>query len=105
VGLAGIPIFSNEVKLRSTHPTILMPTGTVKLLVVDRGYGFITIPKGEDVFFAHDAVPDHGFRKLAVGQTVEFEWAGKGKKSVKGPRAKVVTPAAPAAADETPSAG
>jgi cold shock protein len=80
-----------------------MPTGTVKLLVVDRGYGFITIPKGEDVFFAHDAVPDHGFRKLAVGQAVVFEWAGKGKKSVKGPRAKVVTPAVVTHAKEKPT--
>jgi CspA family cold shock protein len=72
-----------------------MPTGTVKLLVVKRGYGFITFSNGEDVFFAHDAVPAHGFRKLTVGQEVEFEWAGKGQKSVKGPRAKWVTPATP----------
>jgi len=80
-----------------------MPTGTVKLLVVDRGYGFIAVPKSEDVFFAHDAVPSHGFRKLTVGQAVDFEWAGKGKKSAKGPRARVVTPAVAAAA-QTPAA-
>jgi cold shock CspA family protein len=76
-----------------------MPSGTVKLLVVARGYGFIAAPSGEDVFFAHDAVADHGFRKLAVGQAVEFEWAGKGQKSAKGPRAKAVTPAVAPAAD------
>jgi cold shock protein len=70
-----------------------MQSGTVKLLVVDRGYGFIAVPKGADVFFAHDSVPSHGFRKLTVGQAVEFELAGKAQKSAKGPRAKVVTPA------------
>jgi cold shock protein len=70
-----------------------MLSGTVKLLVVDRGYGFIAVAKGEDVFFAHDAVPSHGFRKLTVGQAVEFELAGKAQRTAKGPRAKVVTPA------------
>jgi len=50
-----------------------MPTGTVKLLLDKQGYGFIVGEDGRDVFFAHKAVPSHGFRKLAVGQTVEYE--------------------------------
>jgi CspA family cold shock protein len=78
-----------------------MPSGTVKLLVVDRGYGFIAVSEGDDVFFAHDSVPSHGFRKLSVGQPVDFELAGGSKKSAKGPRAKLVTPAAPAAEEST----
>ena len=81
-----------------------MQSGTVKLLVVDRGYGFISVPKGEDVFFAHDAVPSHGFRKLTIGQAVEFELAGKAQRSAKGPRAKVVTPAAPVEPPTEPAA-
>ena len=81
-----------------------MLSGTVKLLVVDRGYGLIAVPKGEDAFFAHDAVPSHGFRKLTVGQAVEFELAGKAQRSAKGPRAKVVTPAAPAESTTEPAA-
>jgi CspA family cold shock protein len=80
-----------------------MPTGTVKLLVVDRGYGFIAVPEGDDVFFAHDSVPAHGFRKLAVGQAVEFELSGGSQKSAKGPRAKIVTPAAATETAETPT--
>lgn len=28
-----------------------MPQGTVKILVMDRGYGFLARPDGEDVFF------------------------------------------------------
>lgn len=66
--------------------------GTVKLLVVDRGYGFITAADGGDVFFHHSAVPGHGFKKLQVGQTVEFELTGGKDKSAKGARAKTVTP-------------
>jgi CspA family cold shock protein len=71
-----------------------MPTGTVKLLLDKQGYGFIAVPDGRDVFFAHDAVPSNGFRKLAVGQAVEYELASQSGKSAKGPRAKTVSPAA-----------
>lgn len=69
-----------------------MPSGTVKLLVVDRGYGFLAMPESADVFFHHSALAAHGFKKLAIGQPVEFELAGGAKRSAKGPRAKVVTP-------------
>jgi CspA family cold shock protein len=71
-----------------------MPTGTVKLLLDKQGYGFIAAADGPDVFFAHDVVPGHGFRKLAVGQTVEYEVSGQSSKKGKGPRAKIVTPVA-----------
>lgn len=69
-----------------------MLRGTVKLLVVDRGYGFLAVPESADVFFHHAALESHGFKKLSVGQAVEFELAGGAKRSAKGPRAKVVTP-------------
>ena len=70
-----------------------MPTGTVKLLLDKQGYGFIAAEDGRDVFFAHNAVPSHGFRKLTVGQVVEYELANQTVKSAKGPRAKNVSPA------------
>jgi cold shock CspA family protein len=70
----------------------LVPSGTVKLLVVDRGYGFLAVPESADVFFHHSTLAAHGFKKLVVGQPVEFELAGGAKRSAKGPRAKVVTP-------------
>jgi CspA family cold shock protein len=69
-----------------------VPSGTVKLLVVDRGYGFLAVPDEADVFFHHSALAAHGFKKLTVGQAVEFELAGGAKRSAKGPRAKIVTP-------------
>ena len=40
----------------------------------------------------HIAVPSHGFRKLTVGQVVEYELTNQSGKSAKGPRAKKVTP-------------
>ena len=76
-----------------------MPVGTVKILVVDRGYGFLARTDGEDVFFHHSALTGHGFKKLIVGQVVEFELAGGNSRSAKGPRAKSVTiPTTPAEA-------
>lgn len=66
--------------------------GIVKLLQLERGYGFLARPDGDDVFFHHSAVPGHGFKNLAVGQAVEFELAGGAAKSAKGARAKVVAP-------------
>jgi len=77
-------------------------SGTVKLLVVDRGYGFLAVPDAADVFFHHSTLAAHGFKKLTVGQVVEFELAGGAKRSAKGPRAKVVTPVEPAPGDTAP---
>ena len=83
-----------------------MPTGTVKLLLDKQGYGFIAADDGRDVFFAHSAVPSHGFRKLSVGQVVEYELANQTGKSAKGPRAKNVSPTTsrPEAASVEPEA-
>lgn len=81
-----------------------MPTATVKLLVVDRGYGFLAVSDSADVFFHHSALESHGFKKLAIGQAVEFELAGGMKRSAKGPRAKVVTPVGPAPVNTAPEA-
>jgi len=81
-------------RLRTIESSKLVPSGTVKLLVVDRGYGFLAVPDAADVFFHHSALASHGFKKLEVGQAVEFELAGKASRSAKGPRAKTVTPAA-----------
>ncbi|MGC3970002.1 MAG: cold shock domain-containing protein [Pirellulales bacterium] len=77
-----------------------MPLGTVKILVMDRGYGFVARAEGDDVFFHHSAVPGHGFKKLTVGESVEFELAGGDSRSAKGPRARCVTVAPPADAAE-----
>lgn len=70
-----------------------MPQGTIKKVVPDRGFGFISGERG-DVFFHHSVVADQGFDQLQEGQPVEYEieQGGGGKGSSKGPRASSVTP-------------
>lgn len=71
-----------------------MPQGTIKKIVSDRGFGFISSGEGNDVFFHHSAVADEGFDSLHEGQTVDFEVdQGDGGGRGKGPRATSVRPA------------
>jgi len=64
-----------------------MPQGTIKKLVMDKGFGFIEGDRG-DMFFHCSEVQDAKFETLAVGQTVQYE-VGQGPK---GPRATAVRP-------------
>ncbi len=63
-----------------------MPQGTVKKLVADKGFGFISGERG-DLFFHHTALENTSIEALEIGQTVEYE-EGEGPK---GPRAEKVT--------------
>ena len=65
-----------------------MPQGTIKKLVVDKGYGFIEAEGGTDVFFHHSALEGVSIEALTVGQSVEYE-EGRGPK---GARAENVRP-------------
>ena len=71
-----------------------MPQGTVKKIVSDRGFGFISA-NGGDVFFHHSVVVDNKFDELKEGQAVTYEIATgpdvRGRD--KGPRAISVQPA------------
>jgi CspA family cold shock protein len=55
-----------------------MPQGTIKKLVSDRGFGFISGDDGE-LFFHHSEVQDNGFEQLTEGQSVEYV-VGEGRK-------------------------
>lgn len=70
-----------------------MPQGTIKKLVQDKGFGFISTDNGTDIFFHHSSVSDQQFDSLMEGQKVEYtvDNAGGGKGG-KGPRAASVTP-------------
>jgi CspA family cold shock protein len=48
-------------------------TGTVKWFNDAKGYGFITMPGGEDVFVHFSAIQSKGFRSLPEGAAVEFD--------------------------------
>lgn len=64
-----------------------MSQGTIKKLISEKGFGFITGEKGE-LFFHRTAVEGDAFAQLREGQTVEYV-EGQGPK---GPRADKVKP-------------
>lgn len=50
-----------------------MHTGTVKWFSAEKGYGFISVEGGKDVFVHYSAIMGDGFRSLQEGQKVQFE--------------------------------
>jgi cold shock protein len=69
-----------------------MAQGTVKWFNNTKGYGFIEVSGGPDVFVHHSAILGEGFKSLKEGDVVELEVTVEPK----GPRAKnvkIVTPA------------
>ncbi|MCC3375606.1 cold shock domain-containing protein [Cohnella sp. REN36] len=47
--------------------------GTVKWFNAEKGYGFISVDDGNDVFVHFSAIQGEGFKTLEEGQAVEFE--------------------------------
>ncbi|CAH8715926.1 cold shock domain-containing protein [Paenibacillus thiaminolyticus] len=47
--------------------------GTVKWFNAEKGYGFIQVEDGDDVFVHYSAIQGDGFKSLDEGQAVEFE--------------------------------
>jgi cold shock protein len=58
-------------------------TGTVKWFNDAKGYGFLAVEGGKDVFVHYSAITSEGFRSLAEGDRVEFSI----EKGPKGPSA------------------
>ena len=65
--------------------------GTIKKIVTDRGFGFISGERG-DVFFHFSSMGEGEFDVLQEGQPVEYEIEEDGGSGGKGPRASSVTP-------------
>ncbi|MFC4536810.1 cold-shock protein [Sphaerisporangium dianthi] len=63
-----------------------MAQGTVKWFNADKGYGFIAVDGGKDVFVHYSAIMSEGYRSLEQGQRVEFEIT----QGQKGPQAEAV---------------
>lgn len=47
--------------------------GTVKWFNAEKGYGFIQVEGGDDVFVHYSAIQGEGFKTLDEGQLVEFD--------------------------------
>ncbi len=61
-----------------------MATGTIKKVVADRGFGFITSADAKEYFFHRNSLDSSlNFDQLVGGESVEFEI----EQSDKGPRA------------------
>ncbi len=66
-----------------------MPQGTIKKLVVEKGFGFIAGDRGKgDRFFHFSSLQGITIEQLRVGQRVEYEEI----EGPKGPRAENVRP-------------
>ncbi|MEZ0107999.1 cold shock CspA family protein [Catenulispora sp. EB89] len=63
-----------------------MAQGTVKWFNAEKGYGFIAVDGGGDVFVHYSAIQMEGYRSLEEGQRVEFEIS----QGQKGPQADMV---------------
>ena len=50
-----------------------MAQGTVKWFNPDKGYGFIAVDGGKDVFVHFSAIQADGYRSLEEGQRVQFD--------------------------------
>jgi CspA family cold shock protein len=75
--MAGHGMHNQEVK---------MAQGTVKWFNGDKGYGFIAVEGGPDVFVHFSAITGGGYRSLDEGQKVEFDIT----QGQKGPQAENV---------------
>ena len=50
-----------------------MNNGTVKWFNSEKGFGFIEVEGGNDVFVHFSAINQDGYKSLEEGQAVEFE--------------------------------
>ncbi|HVE62175.1 MAG TPA: cold-shock protein [Mycobacteriales bacterium] len=65
-----------------------MTQGSVKWFNAEKGFGFIAVDGGQDVFVHYSAIVADGYRSLEEGQRVEFEVT----QGQKGPQADQVRP-------------
>lgn len=65
-----------------------MQEGTVKWFNAEKGFGFISVEGGDDVFVHFSAIQTDGFKTLDEGQRVQFDVV----QGQRGPQAENVVP-------------
>lgn len=65
-----------------------MAQGVVKWFNAEKGFGFIAVDGGPDVFVHYSAIQSQGYRSLEENQRVEFDIV----QGAKGPQAESVYP-------------
>ena len=50
-----------------------MNTGKVKWFNSEKGFGFITVDGGKDIFVHYTSIAGHGYKSLEEGQNVSFD--------------------------------
>ena len=50
-----------------------MQNGIVKWFNAEKGYGFIQLEEGDDIFVHYSAIQEEGFKTLEEGQSVAFD--------------------------------
>jgi cold shock protein len=73
----------------ATAKKVKMAQGTVKWFNGDKGYGFIAMEGGPDVFVHFSAITGGGYRSLEEGQKVEFDIT-QGQKGPQAENVKVI---------------
>jgi len=68
-----------------------MAQGTVKWFNPDKGYGFIAVDGGKDVFVHFSAIQSDGYRTLEEGQRVEFGVA-EGRRGAQALQVRILEP-------------
>lgn len=68
-GLASTPTTTTN----NPNPQVRMASGKVKWFDNKKGFGFIVIDSGQDVFVHHSSILGAGFKTLNEGELVTFE--------------------------------
>jgi CspA family cold shock protein len=63
------PLFAEKFKQELT----IMSKGNVKWFSAQKGYGFIEMENGKDIFVHHNEIRGEGYKSLDEGASVEFE--------------------------------